>query len=947
LEEQFTDAQELNKWNLFCKGIHEYDEYICNLYRYLDIKGFSPKISNTLVKLDLSNIYVPVMIKPERDHVLQQSTLDNIGESDSSHLSIDDALCKFNNLVILGDPGSGKSTLLKYLAHTICSSRTNKNQFEDIVPVFIRGSEFAKYVSTTSKNLAEFIINHLDKRYEYLFTQRLEKNQLLVLIDGIDEINVTSLRHEVVGKINAFTAQHLETKVIVSSRIVGYKETRLNGFFNHFRIVEFNKKQIQKFAKNWYSAISASAAENKESVLRKSEELYKAIEQNPSVERMAGNPLLITIIALIHHQGNTLPEKRSSLYDIATSTFLENWVKQRPTNKSNFDKDTLIEILAPISFYIHENYTTGLIAEGELKTLLALEYKKINPYLSPIEERQDLNDIIEFLREDAGFLFEKGLDEKGQPMFGFVHQTFQEYFSAIEFKTRWKERSIKQLGKYVFSSNWREVIKLTASLFKLNEPSRLGRKYATNFVNDILNVEDPFPEMFRPLRVVVEILKDDTEIDFNLFVEIINKVFNNVLNQSERLNNVHNREVSIFKLSISGLIKTKSYQSYIVTFAIEKILKKRFSNLTHNLLNLLIKSSDVQVVQDELIKILQSSDSRLKNLIFNYSIVWPPAPIVRSKEFKDAIVSYVNSKVFVKNYDGHIPTQYEVCFESESDNLAAMFDNLPVKILAIKLIHDEKIRLDLINFYVFSIGLGDSKSIKEFVRCVKEEFPTVKLERIENHIKELEKFESMNLTDYEIFVFKSTRIHGVKGSKSQFAFIKDGQTKFHDYPFSERTLKTYFAKDSGPFGDFLGLVMPFVMQAKQDLQLNDVPTFMNFIKYEHSLHWSVKVRVGNLLDFALNKLFEKKRVNVAILKWMKGERIGRRRYDLGAIQNKRTIESTIKSSTLEPHEKLFLLNILSNKSENHSLVDQTIKNYRKEKNQKKKLEIRRVLNDVL
>jgi predicted NACHT family NTPase len=197
---------------------------------------------------------------------------------------------------------------------------------------------------------------------------------LLVLIDGIDEINNVSLRHSVVNRINSFISQYPEAKIVVSSRIVGYKETRLNGYFNHLQVVEFKKEQIEQFVNSWYLSIASNSDKNKELAKRSAKELFKSIKKNDSVLKMASNPLLVTIIALIHHQGGPLPEKRVSLYDIATSTFLENWVRQRETERnSSFDKETLISILAPISYHIHQNYTTGLITETELKSLFKKE----------------------------------------------------------------------------------------------------------------------------------------------------------------------------------------------------------------------------------------------------------------------------------------------------------------------------------------------------------------------------------------------------------------------------------------------------------------------------------------------------------------------------------------------------------------------------------------------
>ena len=145
-------------------------------------------------------------------------------------------------------------------------------------------------------------------------------------------------------------------------------------------MVKFDEDQIQNFIQSWYSAVSEESDKNVEKAKTQSAELFFSISQNESVLKMASNPLLATIITLIHHQGGRLPEKRVALYDIATATFLENWVKQRQSLRaSSFDKETLVSILAPISYYIHENYTDGLITETELKYLIRNEYQSIQP----------------------------------------------------------------------------------------------------------------------------------------------------------------------------------------------------------------------------------------------------------------------------------------------------------------------------------------------------------------------------------------------------------------------------------------------------------------------------------------------------------------------------------------------------------------------------------------
>lgn len=957
LEKQFADNKAaLDKWNLYCKGLNEYDNYVHNYYKYLDIKGFSPKINNTVVKISLEHLYVPLILTVESE--INEYTDDLDKNRTELSLSIEKALTEFKKLVVLGDPGSGKSTLLKHLAYKICTDRPTKSTFSDMVPIIIKGSEFAKFVSSTNKNLAEYIIDHIDKKYEFLFTKKLENNQLLVLVDGIDEINITNLRHAVVDRINAFIAQYPELNIVVSSRIVGYRETRLNGHFQHLQVVKFKEKEIKKFICNWYESIAANTDEDIEKAKSNALELFHSIKRNDSVLNMASNPLLITIIALIHHQGGALPERRASLYDIATSTFLENWVRQRGTHRDSiFDKETLIAILAPISYNIHENFTTGLIAESELKRLFQEEYKKIYPYQKTREEIQDLKELINFLREDAGFLFEKGLNEHGEAVFGFVHQTFQEYFTAIEFKTRWREGYFdNKLGEFVFNPNWNEVIKLTASLFKFSEPTRLGRQCTTDFVKNLLNVDDAIPDMYRPLNLVLQILIENTEIEFDFFVTIIDRIFNDILSVEGDLEG-GNRELYVFSTLIEKLIQSKLYQSYLVERIMEEITNKNGNlYLKNSLLKILMHISETSIVNEALTKLLTSKHADIKIALFDYNVVYPISEIVLSKVFRDEIVKYVNSEEFVKKYNGHLPTQYHCAFENarkgsflrdlSAEKKTALKED---KFLSIRLIQNESIRNDYIDFLVFSIGMEDIDELKDYVSTLQREYPGIALTKIDKKIKEIEKFKAYGLSDNELIEFDSTKIYSADGHDLSFAFVKGGDVTYLKYPFEKMDLKKYFKDKTDTYLLFLDLVIPALMSDTKKIVVPDLDSLLNFIKYDNTLHWSIRFNTENIFCYALTVLFDCSQSQLkSLLNWIKGQQ--RLWYvNSNSIEDldKKKFISNLMASKLKVFEKLWLLHLVGEKSDYENLIVPTIEYLNTVDSEKIKNEIKEILYEVL
>jgi GTPase SAR1 family protein len=950
LERQFKDDRgEIDKWDIFCKGIEDYDQYIKNLYKYLDVKGFSPKINNTQVKLELDSIYVPLKLGKHGEGITKSDELD-------LDLNIESALKKLNKLVVLGDPGSGKSTVLKYIAHKVCNFRATESYLGDLVPCLIKGSEYAKYVFQSSKGLSEYIVDHIDKKYELLFAEKLEKNQLLVLIDGIDEISIVSLRHNVIEKINAFVAQYPKSNIVVSSRLVGYNETRLNGYFSHLYVKKFTDKQIKEFVYNWHKSVANTDDIDNRDVNENANILFETIKKNSSVFNLATNPLLITIIALIHYQGSSLPEKRAALYDVATSTFLENWVRQRDNkNVINFDKDSLVEMLSPISFFIHNTYSEGLIEESVLKQKLATEYKKIYPHATQKEERQELRDLIDFLREDAGFLFEKGVEENGEALFGFVHQTFLEYFTAIEFKTRWKEGSLKSnLQEFVFNANWVEVIKLAASLFKLSEQTRLGRQYATEFVQDIINIKEIVPGSYKPLKTAVSILGDDTEINYSLFEDVIEIVFSDAILGTYQSDNDNEsaHPGAFFLVSIDRIIKTKFYQIHLL----KKINEKLSSNntpflLKKNLIRVMMSNSEYERVSSALFEILKSNNHVLKHIMFDYNIVMPVSDIIKRVEYKQELIEFINSKDFSSNYSGHLPTQYIFCFNSIMDLINNREHICDPKYFeknllpAISIIKNENIREDYINSYL-SIGIGTIDEAKSYLDRLMVHYPDKKFKFIEDHIEYMEVAKSHDLPITETFSLDSIKFYYTDNSK--LAFIIGGVYYCFDENSIEEISGVLPQSIFDKYLDIFDLFYLFFNSKKKGVNIDDKKSLILYTKYMKHISWNSRQLNNVIIQKAFDYLYDKDTgmIDVNILEWLKkNKHMIKNSY----IRDETVdyINQRVDLSSLPIYDKLFLLSSIGKLERSKLLIPQVLEDYRKEVDEDVKRDILYFINTTL
>ena len=169
--------------------------------------------------------------------------------------------------------------------------------------------------------------------------------------------------------------------------------------------------------------------------------LVERILDSPRLLDLAGNPLLLTMMAVIYkHQD--LPEQRWKLYERCTEVLLEDWdIKRKNINlKTLIPLDISIrasqkaEILQCVAMYMLENGQEGrelnAIAYNPLMKILA-EYLE-EKYNKPSGEAEAMSiDILNHLRERTYILA-----EVGEGIYGFVHKNFHGVFCCLPSSSR-------------------------------------------------------------------------------------------------------------------------------------------------------------------------------------------------------------------------------------------------------------------------------------------------------------------------------------------------------------------------------------------------------------------------------------------------------------------------------------------------------------------------------
>ncbi|MBP0031082.1 NACHT domain-containing protein [Roseofilum sp. Guam] len=376
-------------------------------------------------------------------------------------------------LVLLGAPGSGKSTLMSYFAVMLAQNKPKQlelSEEKDWLPILIPIRDLARQPELSILEYARYFAKNLEV-YSLptgFFEHWLLDGRALILLDGLDEVAEESKRYEVVRKIESFLGQEQfkQNIAIITSRPAGYKRDFFRtDEFPHYQLQPFDDDKIQEFMDRWYE----SRFQDKAEAERRKESLTKALNQNDRIKLLAKNPLLLTIIALIHRYQALLPKDRYKLYDKAVETLLTSWDANKEISSREvfeyLDLDDLRRLMERLAYWIHSQGSTGdteggtLIDCEELIEQLSWDIKMLKQ-VQLYQAREEAERFVGLIRERTGLLNEQGTD-----CYAFVHKTFQEYLCAQEIDYQADNESdfsiiTDCIQDHIHDPHWEEVLLL-------------------------------------------------------------------------------------------------------------------------------------------------------------------------------------------------------------------------------------------------------------------------------------------------------------------------------------------------------------------------------------------------------------------------------------------------------------------------------------------------------
>jgi NACHT domain len=443
-------------------------------------------------------------------------------ETAAGSLKVWDLAGRLDRTVLLGDPGGGKTTAANVLTDYFASDATRR------IPFLVTLREYAAK-TPIEWSVAECIEQSLGTLYQSpapgaLVERLLLTGRAVVIFDGLDELLDTSRRRDVSDRVEQFCSAYPLTPVLVTSRVVGYDQARLDDAqFTCYRLGGFGDDEVTEYARKWFASqegIPAAEAAGKAQAF---------LAESAHATDLRANPLLLSLMCILYRGAGSLPGDRAGIYARCADLLLRKWDEQRDLYR-RLGSDHLVEpTLRYLAWWLFTREDSQAAATERELIAKTTEFLYERGYETQEQARAAAREFVEFCRGRMWVFSDAGTTADGERLYGFTHRTFMEYFTAwhLAVTSESPEELARILAPCVGSGGWAVVSELAIKIKGGMSDRGVDRCYAAllldqgstspdsallEFLCDCLSSARPAPSTVRNLtRAVLEYATDRGE----------------------------------------------------------------------------------------------------------------------------------------------------------------------------------------------------------------------------------------------------------------------------------------------------------------------------------------------------------------------------------------------------------------------------------------------------
>ncbi len=364
---------------------------------------------------------------------------------------------RFNNVIVLGDPGSGKTCFIKNELLAYCQPPLVVGSwYAAHLPIYVSLAEAARLIADDSDLIDVCAIVSARRGIELPRAEILRcvsAGQAAFFFDGLDEVGSIEKRVKLMGEIASLIERQASrgNRFVIASRPAAVQPVRIPKELKFLQLKGLSESEMRVLASRVIAARlgGSDGIELHNDDAKLVDRLIEDTRNSPGIDRIARNPLLLTLLVLIYANSGAPSTKRHLIYTQAIKTLVS--VRGRETRDIQLAESDLRVRLGALAVAIFSRDIAEIPRRSEV-------VKVLSPFL--VDEGADAG-IDQFLQDvaEATGLLKLHADEssRSDDLVTFMHYSFLEYYAAAGLLASKYEDMLEAV---VEKPRWKDVVTL-------------------------------------------------------------------------------------------------------------------------------------------------------------------------------------------------------------------------------------------------------------------------------------------------------------------------------------------------------------------------------------------------------------------------------------------------------------------------------------------------------